>query len=684
MKSKIISILILISSIAIKAQTTPVIPIIKVVFYDNTGYKFRNGAVVSKPATPGYLIVPRANYYNLVSTKTPVMVVHGITSNGITQQIAWMPTFNAAGIKSAYISMEPIGNSNSNAVILKKAIDTLVTLYNVPQVSVISHSKGGPDTEFALYKSKAARRVASVFTFGSPHRGGVAADIGNSTVINLLSQVSPFLANAKSVSNSFNTAAMAYYFANAAMYVAQKKVSATSIVNVNPKTDIYTKWRTFYGNDRSQANIAVKALGVYIATQICGLSGLVSTCNAGLNDGVIENTTSKRAVVSKQGTYGLLKKNGHHLNIFNGTNSSHVLPFLPSTSTLFKVSPNENDEIFYDASVEDVTMENGFQQLEEETSKMNSGSKIIGSMSGKSSFVVEEDNKETILNLFTQNKPMYVEIKNKKTGVVLSTINMSTSETKDDYSFFANGLYTSELSYTNLAKGEYDIDLKEPFFSFVINNGNTLISTVDLGFKDSEGFIFTGKNKIQISFSDISNLDLTKITAVANIRKIADLEGNAIEEEKEVNYSFNLNSSLDGFETIVTKDLETGMYSITVELDGGSEQTQYVGRTFTKTFYVDKKHSPTGLNNFNGNKNQLTIYPNPTQGNVNILFTESLKDYDATVYSISGSIVKKSSNSNFNSSVLELDLSDVDAGLYIIKIKSSEGSDYISKISVTK
>ncbi|WP_452226115.1 LamG-like jellyroll fold domain-containing protein [Lacinutrix cladophorae] len=66
---------------------------------------------------------------------------------------------------------------------------------------------------------------------------------------------------------------------------------------------------------------------------------------------------------------------------------------------------------------------------------------------------------------------------------------------------------------------------------------------------------------------------------------------------------------------------------------------------------------------------QVAIYPNPTSGVINIKLT-SLNDVSLEVFDIKGSIVL---SKNIESEVSQLELSKLQTGLYIFKLKSQEG-----------
>jgi hypothetical protein len=70
---------------------------------------------------------------------------------------------------------------------------------------------------------------------------------------------------------------------------------------------------------------------------------------------------------------------------------------------------------------------------------------------------------------------------------------------------------------------------------------------------------------------------------------------------------------------------------------------------------------------------QFSLYPNPTNGSVNLQFATSIDVKSVSVISISGRTVY-SQNMNGASDVYQLDLQDIASGVYIVKVDTAEGS----------
>ncbi len=61
--------------------------------------------------------------------------------------------------------------------VLKQQLEYITAHYNVDQVSIVAHSKGGVDSQTAIVFSGAANMVNNVFTLSSPHQGEILADL---------------------------------------------------------------------------------------------------------------------------------------------------------------------------------------------------------------------------------------------------------------------------------------------------------------------------------------------------------------------------------------------------------------------------------------------------------------------------------------------------------------------------
>lgn len=87
----------------------------------------------------------------------------------------------------------------------------------------------------------------------------------------------------------------------------------------------------------------------------------------------------------------------------------------------------------------------------------------------------------------------------------------------------------------------------------------------------------------------------------------------------------------------------------------------------------------TGINNVN-NKNQVSIYPNPTKGMVNIYLPESAKNYTVEVYSVVGNMVAQLTDQPKGK--VAIDLTANTRGIYFIKILQGNETITVDKLVI--
>lgn len=73
-------------------------------------------------------------------------------------------------------SRQPVNSMMDAGEVIKHQLDYITDYYNVPQVTIIAHSKGGVDAQSAIIFHEAGDKVRNVFTLSSPHQGELLAD----------------------------------------------------------------------------------------------------------------------------------------------------------------------------------------------------------------------------------------------------------------------------------------------------------------------------------------------------------------------------------------------------------------------------------------------------------------------------------------------------------------------------
>lgn len=136
----------------------------------------------------------------ICATKYPLLMVHGVFFRDVKLINYWgrIPkALEANGAKIFYGSQQSADSVAGCAAELKAKIDEIVEKEGCEKVNIIAHSKGGLDSRYAVAMLGADKRVASLTTINTPHRGCQFADF-------LLSKAPDGFKNA--VANKYNAA----------------------------------------------------------------------------------------------------------------------------------------------------------------------------------------------------------------------------------------------------------------------------------------------------------------------------------------------------------------------------------------------------------------------------------------------------------------------------------------------
>jgi len=116
-----------------------------------------------------------------VSLKYPVVLVHGIIAHDRKGPIDFWgripEIFANMGIKVFLGKTDSWGSCESNALILKKTIEDVLKETGTEKVNIISHSKGGIDSRYLIWKHGFGDKIASLTTICTPHNGSEIADL---------------------------------------------------------------------------------------------------------------------------------------------------------------------------------------------------------------------------------------------------------------------------------------------------------------------------------------------------------------------------------------------------------------------------------------------------------------------------------------------------------------------------
>jgi triacylglycerol lipase len=117
----------------------------------------------------------------MIPLKYPVVLVHGVDvtdKDGGKKSWGRIPEVLAgAGIDVFLGNTDAWGSYESNAAILKNSVEGVLSKTRKEKVNIISHSKGGIDSRYFIWKYDFGDKVASLTTICTPHHGSEISDM---------------------------------------------------------------------------------------------------------------------------------------------------------------------------------------------------------------------------------------------------------------------------------------------------------------------------------------------------------------------------------------------------------------------------------------------------------------------------------------------------------------------------
>jgi triacylglycerol lipase len=116
-----------------------------------------------------------------ISLQYPVVLVHGIIAHDRASSIKFWgripETLASRGIQVFLGNTDAWGSVDTNALLLKKTIENIVSQTEAEKVNIIAHSKGGIDSRYLIWKHDFGGKIASLTTLCTPHHGSEIADL---------------------------------------------------------------------------------------------------------------------------------------------------------------------------------------------------------------------------------------------------------------------------------------------------------------------------------------------------------------------------------------------------------------------------------------------------------------------------------------------------------------------------
>ena len=192
----------------------------------------------------------------------PIVFVHGLNSSSniwIDQNDMDEITYNE-NYQTAFIDLYPTKNMWDNGQLLASKLAEMHAYFGKKMI-LVTHSKGGVDTQAALVHSNAHKYVEKVITLSTPHHGSQLADLAFSNWAGWLAAI---IGNRNDATYSLQTGYMSYF---------------RSVTDSNSKASL-TPYYTFAGTDWGRFGGTLYWGGLYLKQY-------------GSNDGAVTVTSSR-------------------------------------------------------------------------------------------------------------------------------------------------------------------------------------------------------------------------------------------------------------------------------------------------------------------------------------------------------------------------------------------------------
>ncbi len=646
---------------------------------------------------PGTILYPTG--YSDYSAKTPVIFVHGITGKLSGAYDANIDQVKNYHLKAAFVQLKPLGSTIENGKLLKKMIDRVRSHFNAATVSIVAHSKGGMDTERALYgqnpyvsynlPSFGYEKVDGVYTLSSPVQGARVADLGATlSYFSGLIWATMWYTNGWSLTsgnvNSFHNWARGWRINSTSTFANYNNPNGASYNRINMSEDNTTRWWAHQSDDECYENLWYfcyigrpfhHTVGAYLDAYWewdwfnsgwrnwhSNSDGFISEYRAKRN----VNTNSYPNLTSGAGdsNYRTMRDANHTSLWENGENhfSREVAPYLHNGlyNTPYSRQSSESDK----KPIDKISVK------AEKSSIMVSNGNIYFGKNGSSEFIVEENNSEMEVLIYAQNQLNYITLSNGNRQYNLDVMN----SVKDKFS----GAMVSVVNFNNVPKGVYQLTTNENSFLVLANNktSNTAFA-LNLNFNEENGY---NGETMEVGIANKDNkIDFNNVKVMAYLSKVAQSQEAYIRlENVEIKTFYFKPSAKKGMYHLAFTGLNPGStYSLRVEAVSKNGDV-LLSRNIVNTFYVKqdismqqvvakefkaKETIPTDLN--------IEVYPNPVS-DILVVDAKGEEINQIQLIGLRGEVIKEIS---YKSAKIELNIKNLklNSGIYFIKIKTNKG-----------
>ncbi len=492
----------------------------------------------SESFTPGtWFLGSTPPNYN--SSRPPIVFVQG--KNGSSTSWYGETTYHGindmytkayeAGYQTVFVQLyDAAGNGSSNQYrngqLLSSMLAQISRHFNGKKVNIIAHSKGGPDTQAALVHYGAHPYVGRVITLGSPHHGSNLADLAYSWWAGWLGSL---LGQNDDGTYSLQTGQMAQFRSVTDSHANSRK----------------NKYYTVAGKDTGPAFSALATGGLYLSSY-------------GDNDGLVNVWSTKLPY----GNHLFTDSNLDHDNIRVGTAVfSRIEPYLRTASvagTSNVLNSSEADELIKTAA-----------------SHYIHGGELVQNDWVKHSFSVGNSTAGNI-TVLTASESVEVEVIS-PSGMV-SPGKSITKSILDEAAIFP-GATSHTFSLPNMETGEWTIRMK--------TSANDDAYLLAAQYKDSDSIILEMPGMVKEKDAQFTlkmplgaNIQLGKATFTIHL---VDEDGNEISKPTSIN---NINSNF--FSGILPEVPQSGVYNMTIDIEGKSSTGIDFNKTIVRSVYIEK------------------------------------------------------------------------------------------------
>jgi HAMP domain-containing protein len=654
-------------------------------------HNVNNGTPSSSVNTPGTILYPTG--YNAYDYKTPIVFVHGFTGKLTGAYEANIDIVRSYGFNAAFVQLDPMGTTEDNGMLLKRMIDRITAHFGSATVSIVAHSKGGMDTERALYghnpydysiPSFGYEKVDGVYTFGSPLRGSRLADVGSSLSWTGIAWIAMWYTNGFSMTSAnvqaFRNWAKSWRINSNGTFRNYYNPNGASYSRINLIEDNTTRWWAHQSDDPCYAdrwyfcyggNVFHHTVGAYLDAY-----WEWDWFNSGWrnwhpeNDGFIAVYRAQRSMISNNtpaltpgaGDSNYITMNdADHISLWDpgeGHFRDEVAPYVhyglydhmqyrPARQTNEKKNITDNGA---DVISDPVYLSNGY---------------VYVARNGQASVIVENDQAEYQWMVFS-DEPV--------DQIILSGSGVSyTLNAEETYFDALANAHISIFSQGDLEKGVYNFSVTNGRDAVVFaNNLNPLYGfAVKWNMNDSEGY---KGNPVEIKVAGIDKENLDDMAIVAELTRIShDNKPLDAGRLKKIDLAATLVDAGKGLFVLQLPDLLPGeQYAVKVNalLQSGN---QYLHRNAITTFYV---HEDLPMKDVSVAKNELhapstgnlIIYPNPAD-DIATLDLPFEGNKTVMIKDISGKTLMEF---HTEKNALQISVNDLKQGTYIIQVEIGE------------